>query len=175
MYTDDLILITHATRSAAQFVKLCLHIYGQLTSQFANASKSGIFFPSWANVRSWEVFVLSCPSKLVPSLSLTWGFLFLLRSLLWIVLMVWWSKLRELLLIGINLILVEPTRLFLLILLYFLFLFTIYLFIRFLMAFWIRFLLGLGIFFGFQVAIVVAYIWSIVGILHLVDLRGASL
>lgn len=44
MYADDLIIILHATRSAARFIKLCLSIYGQLTGQFANVLKFEVTF-----------------------------------------------------------------------------------------------------------------------------------
>lgn len=49
MYADDLILITHASRSATRNVNFCLSIYGNLTGQCPSYSKSQIFSPSWFN------------------------------------------------------------------------------------------------------------------------------
>ena len=47
MYVNDLILISHASRKTARYIKMCLFIYGHLTSQHPSTSKSKIFFPTW--------------------------------------------------------------------------------------------------------------------------------
>lgn len=51
MYTDDLIIITTATRKSAKNIKLCLNLYASLTSQTPNPSKSNLYFPYWFNRR----------------------------------------------------------------------------------------------------------------------------
>lgn len=51
MYDDDLILISHATRKSASYIKLCLSIYGQMTGNFSNGLKFEVFFPTWFNKR----------------------------------------------------------------------------------------------------------------------------
>lgn len=51
MYVDNLILITQASRKISRNVKLCLSIYGILTGQKLNNSKSEIIFPSRFNMR----------------------------------------------------------------------------------------------------------------------------
>ncbi|XP_039115766.1 uncharacterized protein LOC120251270 [Dioscorea cayenensis subsp. rotundata] len=49
MFTDDLILITRASRSTARNIILCLNLYSSISGQFPNHSKSQIFFPTWCN------------------------------------------------------------------------------------------------------------------------------
>jgi len=51
MYADDLILITQASRKITTNINLCLSIYGNLTGQKVNKSKSEIIFPSRMNKR----------------------------------------------------------------------------------------------------------------------------
>ncbi|XP_039130949.1 uncharacterized protein LOC120267377 [Dioscorea cayenensis subsp. rotundata] len=49
MFVDDLVIITHASRTAARSIKFCLDFFGRVSGQFPNASKSAIYFPSWIN------------------------------------------------------------------------------------------------------------------------------
>lgn len=51
MYTDDLILISLASRKVASNTILCLHIYQQHVGQNANKLKSAINFPNRFNLR----------------------------------------------------------------------------------------------------------------------------
>ena len=50
-FADDLIIISNASRVAAQSISLCLSIYGDLSGQKPNPNKSTIHFPSWCNHR----------------------------------------------------------------------------------------------------------------------------
>lgn len=43
MFVDDLVLVTRASRWAAQNIKLCLSIYAQLTGQNSNFSVLDLF------------------------------------------------------------------------------------------------------------------------------------
>lgn len=49
IYTDDLILVSQASRGTTQNINLCLSIYGKLIGQIPNSSKSAVYFPSWFN------------------------------------------------------------------------------------------------------------------------------
>lgn len=49
MFTDDLIIVTRASRSAARACRVCLDTYRDLTGQMPNANKSNIYFPSCEN------------------------------------------------------------------------------------------------------------------------------
>lgn len=49
MYTDDLILVSNATRKAARNFNLYLTIYARLTGQRINYAKSEVLFPDWFN------------------------------------------------------------------------------------------------------------------------------
>lgn len=51
MFTDDLLIVILASRSATKVCKLCLEIYKDLTSQMGNMNKSNVYFPSWVNSR----------------------------------------------------------------------------------------------------------------------------
>ncbi|XP_039119158.1 uncharacterized protein LOC120255390 [Dioscorea cayenensis subsp. rotundata] len=51
MFADDLVIISQASHKSARFIKLCFDFYGKISGQVPNASKSAIYFPSWANKR----------------------------------------------------------------------------------------------------------------------------
>lgn len=49
MFTDDLILITNASRKIARNCLMCLNPYHYLRGQKSNPTKSNLFLPSWCN------------------------------------------------------------------------------------------------------------------------------
>lgn len=51
MFTDDLIIITRASRATAKNCRLCLDIYKNLTKQQVNLNKSTIHVPRCCNKR----------------------------------------------------------------------------------------------------------------------------
>lgn len=51
MYADDLVIISRASRATAHNIIGCLEIYGFLTSQHINNSKSTVYFPTWFDKR----------------------------------------------------------------------------------------------------------------------------
>lgn len=79
MYTDDLILISHASRKTAHNIKLCLSIYEHLTNQKDNVSKFEIFFFSKIGItkKLSEASVTFSASKLVLFLLIISAFDFL--------------------------------------------------------------------------------------------------
>lgn len=57
MFTDDLIIVSRASRSVAKACKPCLNIYTDLTGQTSSDSKSTIHFPTWTNKKLCKAIV----------------------------------------------------------------------------------------------------------------------
>lgn len=57
MFTDDLIIVSRASRSVAKACKPCLNVYTDLTGQTSSDSKSTIHFPTWTNKKLCKAIV----------------------------------------------------------------------------------------------------------------------
>lgn len=73
MYADDLILITHASRSAARNIVQCLNFYYLLSGQRPNQAKSHIFSPLGSIRESKKAYALSSNFIQPPSPSNIWA------------------------------------------------------------------------------------------------------